>query len=70
MNKRFNIDHSRKERLGFDEVIFGASKSISLMMELLNEYTSKNQNVLVTKLQEEKAMVLMETFPEAFYDEA
>ena len=70
MNKRFNIDHSRKERLGFDEVIFGASKSISLMMELLNEYTSKNQNVLVTKLQEEKAMVLMETFPEAFFDEA
>ena len=70
MTKRFNIDHSRKERLGFDEVIFGASKSISLMKELLNDYAERDQNVLVTKLQVEKASVLKETYPGAFYDEA
>ena len=70
MNKRFNIDHARKERLGFDEVIYGAAKSVSLMTELLNEYVEKDQNVLVTKLQLEKAAVLMESFPSAFYDEA
>ncbi len=69
MTKRFNIDHTRKERLGFDEVIYGASKSVSLMTELLNEYTSKDQNVLVTKLQLEKAKILMETFKNGFYDE-
>jgi NCAIR mutase (PurE)-related protein len=50
MSKRFNIDYSRKERLGFDEVIFGASKSANLLIELLNEYTEKKQNVLITKL--------------------
>jgi NCAIR mutase (PurE)-related protein len=70
MTKRFNIDHTRKERLGFDEVIYGAAKSISLMTELLNEYTKRGENVLVTKLQVEKATVLMGSFPNAFYDEA
>ena len=70
MTKRFKIDHTRKERLGFDEVIYGAAKSISLMTELLNEYTKRGENVLVTKLQMEKATVLMESFPNAFYDEA
>lgn len=70
MDKRFNIDHSRKERLGFDEVIFGASKSISLLVELMNEYSKKNQNVLVTKLQAKKAHVLIKSFKNAFYDEA
>ena len=70
MDKRFNIDHSRKERLGFDEVIFGASKSISLLVELLNEYSEKNQNVLITKLQAKKAHILIKSFKNAFYDEA
>ena len=70
MDKRFNIDHSRKERLGFDEVIFGASKSISLLVELMNEYSKKNQNVLITKLQAKKAHILIKSFKNAFYDEA
>ncbi len=70
MDNRFNIDHSRKERLGFDEVIFGASKSISLLVELMNEYSKKNQNVLITKLQAKKAHILIKSFKNAFYDEA
>jgi NCAIR mutase (PurE)-related protein len=70
MSKRFNIDYSRKERLGFDEVIFGASKSANLLIELLNEYTEKKQNVLITKLQPEKAGVLLQSFNTGFYDEA
>ena len=70
MDKRFNIDHSRKERLGFDEVIYGASKSLSLLMDLLKDHAQRNQNVLVTKLQGKKAKVLKKTFHNAFYDEA
>jgi len=70
MTKRFNIDYSRKERLGFDEVIFGASKSVDLLIELLNEYTEKDQNVLITKLQSEKGLTLLESFKSGFYDEA
>tara|TARA_B100000809_G_scaffold141837_1_gene139389 strand:- start:19767 stop:20420 length:654 start_codon:yes stop_codon:yes gene_type:complete len=70
MTKRFNIDSSRKERLGFDEVIFGASKSVDLLIELLNEYTEKKENVLITKLQAEKATDLKGLFKTSFYDEA
>ena len=69
MSSRFNIDEDRKKRLGFDEVIFGASKNVSLLIELLTDYSEKDQNVLITKLQKEKAGVLMKTFKNAFYEE-
>ncbi|NNE76666.1 MAG: 1-(5-phosphoribosyl)-5-amino-4-imidazole-carboxylate carboxylase, partial [Pricia sp.] len=57
MDKPFNIDVNRKQRLGFDEVIYGASKSVFLLLELLEEYEKRNENVLVTKLQRKKAKV-------------
>jgi len=70
MTKRFNIDYSRKERLGFDEVIFGASKSVDVLIELLNDYVEKGENVLITKLQPEKATELLTLFQTGFYDAA
>lgn len=70
MTKRFNIDYSRKERLGFDEVIFGASKSVEVLTELLNDYVEKGENVLITKLQSEKSDVLLNHFSTGFYDKA
>ncbi len=69
MSKNFNIDTDRKSRLGFDEVIFGASKSVSLLTELLYDYTEKKENVLITKLQNNKAKALLKIFSDAFYDE-
>ncbi len=69
MSEKFKIDTNRKSRLGFDEVIFGASKSITLLNELLDEYTRKNENVLITKLKKDKAHSLLSTFKNAFYDE-
>ncbi len=69
MSKRFNIDTSRKSRLGFDEVIYGASKSVTLLNELLDDYTKKKVNVLITKLEKDKAHFLLNTFKNAFYDE-
>ncbi len=68
MNNAFNIDAGRKQRLGFDEVIYGASKSVPLLLELLKDYTKKNENVLVTKLQKKKAKALLKEFKKAFYD--
>lgn len=68
MHKDFNIDYDRKNRLGFDEVIFGSSKDVGLLLELLKEYESKKQNVLITKLQKEKANVLKGHFDNTFYD--
>ncbi|WP_434037192.1 nickel pincer cofactor biosynthesis protein LarB [Formosa sp. 4Alg 33] len=68
MDKSFIIDEDRKRRLGFDEVIYGASKSVALLLDILKEYTDKKENVLVTKLQEEKAKVLLNTYKKSFYD--
>jgi len=68
MHKDFNIDYDRKNRLGFDEVIFGSSKDVELLIELLKEYESKKQNVLITKLQKEKADILKKHFDSTFYD--
>ncbi|MGI9553268.1 MAG: nickel pincer cofactor biosynthesis protein LarB [Aurantibacter sp.] len=68
MDKPFNIDENRRQRLGFDEVIYGASKSVTLLSELLKEYTKKNENVLVTKLQRKKANALLKKYKTAFYD--
>ncbi len=68
MNKTFIIDEDRKRRLGFEEVIFGASKSVALLSDLLKDYVEKDKNVLITKLQAEKAKHLLEDFNTAFYD--
>lgn len=68
MNKPFNIDENRRQRLGFDEVIYGASKSVPLLSELLKEYTKNHENVLVTKLQKKKANALLKEFKKAFYN--
>ncbi len=68
MDKSFNIDDNRRQRLGFDEVIYGASKSVSLLSKLLKEYTKRNENVLVTKLQRKKAKALLKKNKTAFYD--
>jgi len=68
MDKAFIIDEDRKRRLGFDEVIFGASKSVALLLDLLDDYSKRNKNVLVTKLQANKAKVLLDTYKTAFYE--
>ncbi len=69
MNKPFIIDYDRRQRLGFDEVIYGAAKSVPLLLGLLEEYENRNQNVLITKLQSEKATKLLKKHKSAFVDE-
>lgn len=64
----FNLDHQRDERLGFPEIIYGKSKDVNSLKQILIEYKSKNKNALITKLQQEKADILGQDFPSAFYD--
>jgi NCAIR mutase (PurE)-related protein len=65
----FNIDFDRRDRLGFPEVIFGASKSVDVLVEILKHYQEHGEPALVTKLQVDKANALEAHFPDAFYDE-
>ena len=68
MSNTFIIDTDRERRLGFEEVIFGASKSTSLLLDLLSAYAENKLNVLITKLQAEKAQVLLAKYPKAFFE--
>lgn len=64
----FEIDFDRPGRLGFPEVIYGASKSVPVLVALLQSYQELGQNALVTKLQIEKIEQLEEHFPGAIAD--
>lgn len=65
----FNIDHQRVKRLGFPEVIYGAEKSTNQLLGILKNYFEREKNSLITKVQKEKALVLLQSFPQGFYDE-
>jgi NCAIR mutase (PurE)-related protein len=69
MSKHFNIDHSRDERIGFQEIVFGASKSVDQLRKIINDFLENQKNVLCTKVQKKKAKVLIAEFPDSFYDE-
>lgn len=64
----FNIDHDREDRIGFPEVIYGARKSVEDLLKILESYIAKEKNAFITKLQDDKALVLMEEYPQAIYD--
>ncbi len=64
----FNIDHDRENRIGFPEVVYGVNKSIEDLSQILENYNTRGKNAMVTKLQPEKAAILMAEYPNAFYD--
>lgn len=68
MSKNFKIDYQREERIGFQEVVFGASKTIDQLDAIIRDYQKNNKSTLVTRVQKEKAAVLCESFTPNFYD--
>lgn len=66
--KAFNIDHQRRDRLGFPEVVFGEPKSTEVLVAILEDYQAKQGNALVTRVSAAKAAELESFFPKAFYD--
>jgi NCAIR mutase (PurE)-related protein len=69
LSKNINIDHKRVERNGFQEIVFGASKSVEQISDIINEFKKKKCNVLITKVQTDKASVLKKNFTDSFYDD-
>ena len=57
----FEIDHDRERRLGFPEVIYGESKTEDQLEGILQDYKEQQCNVLITRLQPEKARYLLGT---------
>ena len=69
MSESFELDFDRKRRLGFPEAIFGASKTLAVLIEILQVYRNREENALATKVQPEKGRELLQRFPGSFYEE-
>lgn len=64
----YNIDHGRTGRIGFPEVIYGESKNVDTLINIITEMYKKNDRVLITKLQLEKFEKIKTKFENCFYD--
>jgi NCAIR mutase (PurE)-related protein len=62
-----SVDHHRALRQGFPEMVYGESKSVEQMERIIGSLAEKGNNVLVTRLDEDKALRMLNTFPDARY---
>jgi len=68
VSKNFRIDYQREERIGFQEVVFGASKNIEQLEAIVKDFRANKKNTLITRVQKEKADFLCQEFKPNFYD--
>jgi NCAIR mutase (PurE)-related protein len=61
------IDHHRSLRKGFPEVIWGQGKSSGQILPIMKQLKRKGQNILITRLEEEKAKAIRKVFPKSRY---
>jgi NCAIR mutase (PurE)-related protein len=62
-----SIDHHRALRKGFPEVIYAAGKKAEEIVTIIGKMVEKEENILVTKLTDEKAGIIKEKFPQGEY---
>lgn len=62
------IDHHRELRQGVPEVILGEGKSADQLRTIISAMRNKERNILVTRLDREKATTVCNQFPEGEYD--
>lgn len=60
----FKFDTNRKLRLGFHEFIFGESKTIQQLIEIISSLEKNRIPFICTKLSDEKIDVISKKFPE------
>jgi NCAIR mutase (PurE)-related protein len=61
------IDHHRPLRKGFPEVIFGEGKDAEQVIKIMERMIEAEENILVTRVDEEKAQIIVQRFPQATY---
>ncbi|WP_432823944.1 nickel pincer cofactor biosynthesis protein LarB [Trichloromonas sp.] len=62
------IDHHRELRQGTPEVILGESKSAGQIFTIVEKMAEKGSNILVTRINREKAEPLLARFPDGSFD--
>jgi len=63
------IDHHRKNRQGFPEIVFGEGKTAEQVTAIIKSLKERNDSVLVTRLSSEKADYIRQECPEFEYNE-
>ncbi|OGP83078.1 MAG: 1-(5-phosphoribosyl)-5-amino-4-imidazole-carboxylate carboxylase [Deltaproteobacteria bacterium RBG_16_54_11] len=63
------IDHHRTLRKGFPEVIFGQGKDVEQVIKIMESMVAAHEDILVTRIEEEKAKAVVQRFPQASYNQ-
>ena len=63
-----NLDHSRQERCGFPEFIFGEGKTAEQLASIAREISESSKPLLITRITANSAESLLDRFPNAQYD--
>ncbi len=61
------VDHHRSLRKGFPEVIWGEGKTAEQILSIMKGMMEKGQNILITRLEEEKAKAIRKVFSKSRY---
>ncbi|SJZ61514.1 hypothetical protein SAMN02745119_01132 [Trichlorobacter thiogenes] len=61
------VEDYRNVRQGQPEVIFGQGKTVEQIAMIMESISSRGSNLLVTRLDETRAVELLAAFPKAFY---
>ncbi len=62
-----SIDHHRELRRGAPEVIFGEGKTPADITAIMKRMFEKDENILVTRLTQEKSEIIIKEFPSSVY---
>ena len=62
------IDHHRKLRKGFGEVIYGEGKTAEQLVEIIRRFAESKSNVLATRVSPEKYEAVKKAVPDAVYN--
>ncbi len=61
------IDHQRKKRQGFPEIVYGEGKSSEQIVSIIQSLRARNNQVLVTRVSSEKAEKILVSCPDFTY---
>jgi len=61
------VDHHRKKRQGFAEIIYGEGKTVDQIITILEAMKAKKNDVLITRIAAEKANSVLKVHPEFTY---
>lgn len=61
------VDHHRRLRRGFPEVIMGEGKTADQIISIVQSMVDREENILITRIAEEKVAPLRKRFPDIDY---